>query len=92
MLHAMLIAFLSTQAADTALTLHLRAHGFREANPLLTNRTASLALTKAAITTTGAVAAWKWRKAHPKAAATILVVGTVSATAASVHNARLARR
>lgn len=91
MIHALLIAFLSTQAVDTALTLHLRTRGYREANPLLTNRTASLVLTKAAITTTGAVVAWKWRKTHPKAAALILIVGTTSATVATLHNARLSR-
>lgn len=91
MLSALLAAFLSAQTADTAYTLHLRARGYREANQLLTNRTAGIVLTKAAITTTGAVTAWTWRKSHPKAARLILVVGTASATAATVYNARQRR-
>lgn len=89
----LLAAFLSAQTADTALTLHQRARGgYREANPLLTNHTAGIVLTKAAITTAGAVTAWKWRKSHPKVARLILLVGTASATAATVYNARHPRR
>ena len=89
MFSILLAAFLSTQTVDTAYTLSLRATGgYREANPLLSNSTARLVLTKAAITTTGAVAAWKWRKRHPKAARLILIVGTASATAAVAWNAR----
>ncbi len=89
MLGFLFAAFLSAQTVDTAYTLSLRASGgYREANPVLSNNSARLVLTKAAITTTGAVAAWKWRKLHPKAARLILIVGTVSATAATVYNAR----
>ena len=93
MLTALLAAFLSTQSADTALTLHLRARGgYREANPLLTNHAAGIVLTKAAITATGAVVAWKWRKTHPKAARLIMVAGTASAGAATAWNVRHVRR
>jgi hypothetical protein len=93
MFGVILAAFLSAQSADTAYTLHLRARGgYREANPVLTNSTARLVLTKAAITTTGAVAAYRWRKTHPKAARLILIVGTASATAATAWNVRHARR
>lgn len=89
----LLAAFLSSQSADLALTLHQRArYGYREVNPVLTNYTAGIVLTKTAIVTTGAVAAWKWRKKHPKVAAFILIVGTASATAATIHNARHSRR
>lgn len=89
MIGVLLAAFLSTQTADTALTLHNRArYGHVERNPLLTNHTAGIVLTKAAITTAGAVTAWKWRKTHPKVARLILLVGTASATAATVYNAR----
>lgn len=89
MLPFLLAAFLAAQSADTALTLHQRArYGYVERNPILTNHTAGIVLTKAAITTVGAVTAWKWRKTHPKVARAILLIGTASATAATIYNAR----
>lgn len=89
----LLVSFLSAQAADTALTLHQRArYGYVERNPILTNHTTGIVLTKAAITTAGAVTAWKWRKSHPRVAKAILIIGTASATAATIYNARQYRR
>lgn len=89
MLPYLLAAFLASQTADTALTLHQRArYGYVERNPILTNSTAGIVLVKSAIVTAGAVTAWKWRTSHPKIAKLILIVGTVSATAATIHNAR----
>ena len=85
---ALFAAFLSAQAGDTASTLHARARGAREANPLLGNQTARLVLTKAALTATGAVTSTRWRHTHPKAATLILIVGTASASAATVWNLR----
>lgn len=88
MLSALLAAFLTAQAADTATTAHMLGRGYREANPLLPSSTRGIVLTKAAISGAVVVTVWKARHRHPRLVRVALIVGAASATAATISNVR----
>lgn len=89
MLTALLAAFLTAQALDTATTARLlQRPGFYEANRLLPTSTRGIVLTKVALSSAAVVTVWKARHRHPRLVRIALVVGTATATAAAVHNLR----
>lgn len=89
MLAALLSAFLVSQAADTASTLRLlQRPGFYEANRLLPASPRGILTLKMAVSSAVVVTAWKARHRHPRLVRVMLLVGTASATAATVHNLR----
>lgn len=92
MFTALLVAFLAAQAADAATTAwRLQQPGiYREANPLLPQHLGLALGLKASVTVGTAVLAWHWRDRHPKAAATVLILGTAVGSYAAWHNLRLA--
>jgi hypothetical protein len=89
---ALLVAFLSAQSADAATTAWRlqNPHLFREGNRLLApSGTAGILSLKAGYTVSVSLGAWKLHRHRPKLAAALLVIGTVPAAAAAIHNARL---
>lgn len=89
MFEVLLIAFLSAQVGDTAVTAwRLQQPGFAEVNPFMPKSLPGIITVKAAITVSGAVVALKWRKKHPRLTKVLLVVGAVSATLGMVASAR----
>lgn len=89
-LAACLAALLTAQTADVGTGLRLGA-GYREGNPLLPRALTGAAVVKASATTTLVVTGWRIRKAHPRLATSLFLLGAVSGSLGAWHNTRLLR-
>lgn len=84
-----LSALLAGQSADTVTTARLLHHGYREANPMLPRGTTGIVAVKASVTTGIALAGWRLRRQHPRAAVAVWLLGATVGGVSAAHNLRV---